>query len=77
MTDNTPLREKIKKSLEEGVKRNNILPTDWAMDRIETEIKQALKEFKEEYYKCGGTPNLISMGFDEILKKHFGSLADD
>jgi len=33
-------KKKLKDTLEEGVKRNNILPLDWTFDRIDKILKE-------------------------------------
>ena len=38
------VRERIEKSLAEGIKRNNILPHDWAMDRIDEVLEKTAQE---------------------------------
>lgn len=53
MTSTTEERllKEIEKELKKGIERNNILPLDWAMDRINPLIKEAIRQTKAECYK--------------------------
>ena len=44
----TPLSSKIREELEKGIKRNDVLPLDWAMDRIDSVLKEAVSRLKEK-----------------------------
>jgi len=43
------VKKEIELELEKGIKRNNILPLDWAMDRINPIIDKFVEEAKKSY----------------------------
>ena len=43
-----PLSEKIREQLEKGITRNKVLPLDWAMDRINPILKEAVEKLKSK-----------------------------
>lgn len=69
MNDFKPLDEKIREELEKGINRNDILPLDWAMDRINPILEQAVKQLKEES-ETFSYGDKLAMG--HIIDKVFG-----
>jgi len=79
MTKEFKLSEKIRKELEKGIKRNDVLPLDYAMDRIEPILKEFIRRLKEDLDFRIGHPDNKGQASKELIeiKERIDTLAGD
>ena len=66
-------RKKIREKLEEGVKRNKVLPLDWAMDRIDDVLEEFSKRLKKDINNVVNFEDYQKMWLIQIIDKLAGN----